>query len=540
MNLANLDAVRRDPDAAPSVGVSVATIRVAVRRGAALLLHPRVGPPLLAAIIVGYVALWTAVLTILKSAQTLHSDSTEAFAWGQTLAWGSGKHPPMVGWVARAWFSVFPTADWAFYALAMAVTGATIALIRLLAGEVVDRRRAVLATLLAMIYPILNVKGYKFNPDLLQLPFVVLVVWAYLMAAARRTILWGVVLGLAGAAAVMTKYWGAWSLIAIAVAALVRPDRVRLFRSPVPYVAVAVLALALAPHVAWLVEVDFTPFRYASHYVGLERLAAARQAQSATLHACALLLPVLVAGTVAVFLPRLSRVTAVTGESWARVRQLWVIVAVLAVGPIVAAVALPVWMKSDWTIPLFSMVPLAVVALPRLAVPLRAVARAAAIVMIVGLGALMVAPGLATIKVLREPDSMSPRLDRLAVIATTLWHDRTGTPLRVVVGDVEEVATVSFYSADHPTILSAGEPALTPWIAVEMLDRSGFVGICSAAAAACLDRIMALRPSAEQIVVTTERAAFGQTQPPDRWVVVLALPESDTGNDTRKGGVDAR
>jgi 4-amino-4-deoxy-L-arabinose transferase-like glycosyltransferase len=531
MNLSNVDALRRDLGAASSrpAVVRYCWLQRANRRGAAALLNSRLGTPLLLGVVLGNALLWIAALTILKSAQVLHSDSTEAFAWGQTLAWGSGKHPPMVGWVARAWFSVFPTSDWAFYALAMAVTGATVLLIRLLAGKVVDRRRAVLATLLAMIYPILNFKGYKFNPDLLQLPFVVLIVWAYMVAAERRTALWGVAIGLAGAGAVMTKYWGAWALVAIAVAAVTRPDRNRLFRSPVPYVAFAVFVLAMAPHLDWLYAVGFTPFRYASQYLGCDRVTAAQSAIDSTLHAFALLLPALGAGAVAVLLPRLRRVAAPPADALDRACQIWIIVAVLTIGPLIAAIAMPILMKSDWTVPLFSLVPLAVLALPRLAVPLRAVARAAVILLVLGMGALMAAPGLATVKVLFEPNrALSPRLDRLAEIATDLWRERVGTPLMVVVGDIEEIATVSFYSTDHPRMFAAGTPELTPWISADMLDRSGFVGICPAAAPACVDRITALRPCADRIVVTTERGALGQSLPPDRWVVLLALPEADT------------
>lgn len=531
MNLANADALHRDPGAGSSRPAVIRScyLRCAFRRGAAALLHPRLGTPLLLGIVLGNALLWVAALTILKFAQVLHSDSTEAFAWGQTLAWGSGKHPPMAGWMARAWFSVFPTSDWAFYALAMAVTGTTVLLIRLLAGEVVDRRRAVLATLLAMIYPILNFKGYKFNPDLLQLPFVVLIVWAYMVAAERRTALWGVVVGLAGAGAVMTKYWGAWALVAIAVAAVARPDRNRLFRSPVPYVAFAVFVLAMAPHLDWLYAVGFTPFRYASQYLGCDRVTAAQSAIDSTLHAFALLLPALGAGAVAVLLPRLRRVAAPPADALDRACQIWIIVAVLTIGPLIAAIAMPILMKSDWTVPLFSLVPLAVLALPRLAVPLRAVARAAVILLVLGMGALMAAPGLATVKVLFEPNrALSPRLDRLAEIATDLWRERVGTPLMVVVGDIEEIATVSFYSTDHPRMFSAGTPELTPWISAETLGRSGFVGICPAAAPACVDRITALRPCADRIVVTTERGALGQTLPPDRWIMLLAQPEADT------------
>ena len=67
--------------------------------------------------------LWTKILIELKAAQDVHMDVAEAFAWGQKFQLGYGKHPPLSGWIAGLWFSVFPAADWATYALAMTTLG---------------------------------------------------------------------------------------------------------------------------------------------------------------------------------------------------------------------------------------------------------------------------------------------------------------------------------------------------------------------------------------------------------------------------------
>ncbi len=72
---------------------------------------------------VAHAVLWTCILINLKAAQDVHMDVAEAFAWGQKFQLGYGKHPPLSGWVAGLWFRVFPVADWATYALAMATLG---------------------------------------------------------------------------------------------------------------------------------------------------------------------------------------------------------------------------------------------------------------------------------------------------------------------------------------------------------------------------------------------------------------------------------
>src|SRR5580700_5755192 len=45
----------------------------------------------------------------------LHSDVLETWTLGRSLEWGYAKHPPLMGWVARAWTSVFPLTNWSFH-----------------------------------------------------------------------------------------------------------------------------------------------------------------------------------------------------------------------------------------------------------------------------------------------------------------------------------------------------------------------------------------------------------------------------------------
>src|ERR1700691_2617283 len=162
-------------------------------------------------LVIGFAALhawfWTFILINLKAAQDVHMDVAEAFAWGQKFQLGYGKHPPLAGWVAGLWFTLFPVADWSTYALAMATLGCGLVICWLIAIRVVDYRRAFFVVVMLALYPIFNFKGFKYNPDLLQLVTLPLVVLAYLNAFEKRTVTSGLWLGLAGALALMTKYW---------------------------------------------------------------------------------------------------------------------------------------------------------------------------------------------------------------------------------------------------------------------------------------------------------------------------------------------
>src|ERR1700681_737682 len=187
---------------------------------------------------IAHAVLWTLILINLKAAQDVHMDVAEAFAWGQKFQLGYGKHPPLAGWVAGLWFKIFPVADWATYALAMATLGCALVICWLISLRVVDRRRAFFVVVMLALYPIFNFKGFKFNPDLLQLLTLPLVVLAYLDAFEKRSVRAGLWLGLAAALALMTKYWVLTMIGAIGLAALIHPERLTFVRSPAPWGAV--------------------------------------------------------------------------------------------------------------------------------------------------------------------------------------------------------------------------------------------------------------------------------------------------------------
>src|SRR5260221_1727397 len=104
--------------------ISRARRRPSIRRLAAWLAacasDPKAAPWLVIGFAAAHAVLWTFILINLKAAQDVHMDVAEAFAWGQKFQFGYGKHPPLAGWVAGLWVQVFPVADWATYALAMA------------------------------------------------------------------------------------------------------------------------------------------------------------------------------------------------------------------------------------------------------------------------------------------------------------------------------------------------------------------------------------------------------------------------------------
>jgi 4-amino-4-deoxy-L-arabinose transferase-like glycosyltransferase len=521
-----------------------------VRRLAAWLAAKACDPKAGLWLVIGFAAahavLWTLILVNLKAAQDVHMDVAEAFAWGQKFQLGYGKHPPLSGWVAGLWFKVFPVVNWATYALAMATLGCGLVITWLIALRVVDRRRAFFVVVMLALYPIFNFKGFKYNPDLLQLVTLPLLVLAYLDAFEKRSVRAGLWLGLAGALALMTKYWVLTMFGAIGLAALLHPDRVLFLRSPAPWVAIAALAVAMLPHLAWLREVDFVPLTYAGDtYTQLTRAQNVQLVLGYVGHNFALLaLPVALASLALAWNPpswaTLARQpSAWFARSWSRganpgvnlsqARNIWITQAIVAIGPPLGGLLFTVYMKTDWGISLFFLTPLALVAIPALRVRKMALLHLAAIWLAITLAVLAASPYIAAREMAVNPNgamTFGPRSE-LARELTRAWRTRFHSRWAVVAGTMEMGQPLAFYSPDHPVPFTPGELWSSGLTSLEEARRLGFIGVCDTTDGRlplCEAWMVANAVDAERLTITTQRFFKGYPGPAITWKVFIAPP----------------
>jgi 4-amino-4-deoxy-L-arabinose transferase-like glycosyltransferase len=497
--------------------------------------RPETAPWLVITFALVHGVLWTKILILLKAAQDVHMDVAEAFAWGQKFQWGYGKHPPLSGWVAGAWFTFFPAQDWATYALAMTTVGTGLIICWLIAIRVVDYRRAFLVVVMLALYPIFNFKGFKYNPDLLQLVTLPLVVLAYLNAFEKRSWLSGVFLGLAGALALMTKYWVLTMIGAIGLAALIHPDRMRFLLSPAPWVAIATLVVAMIPHLIWLKQVDFVPLTYAGDVYALsDRAENAKLVLGYIGHNLALLaLPVVLAALALAWPPRW------ISHAWSRcpngsvnlsqALNVWWIQIIVAIGPPLGALAFMVYMKTDWGISLFFLVPLALVAIPRLRIPAGALFRITLIWLALSLAALAAAPRIAILELEHNPNSANSYGSRsqLARELTQVWRQQFGSRWAVVAGTTEVGEPMTFYSPDHPMPYTPGEVWSSGLTSLEEAKRLGFIGICDTTDGrlpTCEKWMKENAPDAPEQIMTTQRFFQGHPGPSIAWQIYIQPP----------------
>jgi Dolichyl-phosphate-mannose-protein mannosyltransferase len=492
---------------------------------------------LVAGLVVLHVVLWTVILMVLKAAQDVHFDVAEAFAWGQKFLLGYGKHPPLSGWVAGVWFRIFPVTDWASYALAMTTLGCGMMICWQLALRVVDRRRAFFVLVMLALYPIFNFKGFKYNPDLLQLVTLPLLVLAYLDAFEKRTIRSGLWLGLAGALALMTKYWVLTMIGAIGVAALLHPARLLFLRSPAPWVAIATLVVAMIPHLVWLVQVNFLPLTYAGESYSISDRARIDQLVLDYIgHNLALLaLPVVIAA-IALAWPawrwKPFKVWSGGENPGVRVSQainIWIIQAVVAIGPPIGAMIFDIYIKTDWGISLFFLTPLALIAIPAVRMPRIALVRISATWLVLTLVVLLASPQIVAYDARQKRDEGATYRARseLARQLTEIWRNRFHSPWPIVVAYNDTGEPMTFYSLDHPASLVPGEQWSSGLTSFDEAKKLGFIGICEAGdwkLEKCEAWMKDNASSGERMVITTRRFFHGIPGAATAWNVVVVPP----------------
>src|ERR1700757_285118 len=191
------------------------------------------------AVLLGYVVLWTLYGAIAKGSQDIHADMSEQFALSRELALGYPKHPPLAMAVVRAWFSIFPTADWAYYLLAMTNVGLALWIVWRLSARFLDGEKRVLGLALLTLVPFFNFHALKFNVNTVLMPLWAATTLWFLRSFETRRLRDAAFAGLLAAASMYGKYWSVFLLLGLGAAALADPRRAAYFRSGAPWVTIA-------------------------------------------------------------------------------------------------------------------------------------------------------------------------------------------------------------------------------------------------------------------------------------------------------------
>jgi 4-amino-4-deoxy-L-arabinose transferase-like glycosyltransferase len=479
-------------------------------------------------VVVAYGLAWFLYGVIAKSSQDVNADMAEMVVWGRELALGYPKHPPLLGWVAWLWFSVFPHADWAFTLLAVVTVSAGLFLCFELAGEwLYGEKRAAVPFLLAAI-PFYNFLGLKFDQNSALIPLWALGAWAYMRSIETRRVGWAALAGAAAAAAMLTKYWSVFFVLALAVTALVDPRRRAYFRSAAPWVTALVFIVAVAPHAIWLVAEDFPPLQWVT----------GRRVPSSAFDFVRSLGEYL-GGTAAYAAGALALGIVFTRPSLAAVRDnlvprdierrtaaviFWVPILV----PIAVALAMNTSLLSLWNTPALNLLPVIMLGSTLVVLTRAALTRMAVVVALVTGLIVLLSPVVAAVILNRGVENHAAYARLVAVEAERIWKDETAQPLRLIAGPFTLVSTAAFYPADRPSTFADFSPYLSPWATEARIARDGMVIICPARDENCIRKMKEWlsRAHTEPTNVDVARRWLGFESLPARFMIGVVPPRA--------------
>ena len=205
--------------------------------------------------------IWSCVALLRHS---LPMDTQEAIVWGKYCLWGTTKHPPLSGWIAYSFWTLFQYWDGAMYVLSQIFVVIGIFYIYKLAREFIDETLSILAAMLQF-----GIIFYNFSTPEFNVNIIAIALWpmsAYYFWRAYRKDRWSdwLLFAIATALNLLNKYIAILLLFALAIFVLLSPKRKQILKNYKAYSAAFLCLLLLAPHLWWLYDHDFETFNYIS------------------------------------------------------------------------------------------------------------------------------------------------------------------------------------------------------------------------------------------------------------------------------------
>jgi 4-amino-4-deoxy-L-arabinose transferase-like glycosyltransferase len=480
--------------------------------------------PTVAVVLLAYLAIWTLYGVLSKASQDVHVDMSELLAWGRAPALGYPKHPPLAAWLVRAWFTIFPVSDWAYYLLAVATAVLALWIVWRLMARYLDPKKQVLGLALLTLIPFFNFHALKFNVNTILLPLWAATTFWFLRSYQTRSVLYAALAGVGAACSMLGKYWSIFLLAGLGVAALLDRRRDQYFRSAAPWVTIATGGILLGPHLAWLVANNFETFSYALH--GQEpkpyQEIALRTAGYLAGAAGYVALPVALAWLNTRPSREAFRDTLLPREPDRRLiaSAFWVPLLL----PAVVALIFRIELTSLWTMPAFSLLPIVLLSSPLIRVEIPALVRIVAFAVLLPFLALAFAPVSAWIS---HRGGITPAAVHSSILAPRVaaeWRATTDRPLKFVGGSADLAYGVAFYLPSAPAAYPEFSRELAPWIDPAQVARDGMAIVCVANDAACRASAQQKSIPARQVEVEAVRSYLAIRGNPERYVILIIPP----------------
>ena len=436
--------------------------------------------------LIGFVAIWMLFLVIAYQGGDLHPDVLETWSIGRQFAWGNPKHPPLMGWMAAIWASVFPLTDWSFCLLAMLNSAAALWFVDLTSRRFVRGDGRAVILLLLFLLPAYQFHAQRFNANTALLATWPLATYCFLRSFESRTFVWAVAAGAAAALAMLGKYYSVFLIAGFAIAACVHPRREAYFRSPAPWVSALTGLAVLAPHLWWLATTGSAPFGYpVAAHGGLTLNLALHEAVLFLLGIAAYLALPAFAWALMIRSNLKSFASDVTKLDSGLILLFWIFVTTTLFPPVVS-IALHTDLPPLWNLQALFLIVVVCVASVRFAIDRFDSVNLSAVVLVFLLACVVAAPFHALYRNTHPFDRGRNFLSAAALEMTRRWHQETGEPFAAISGDDSLAFATAFYSPDHPYYRRPFQFQYTWGLPRAATLEKGWAAMCFTEDAACI------------------------------------------------------
>jgi 4-amino-4-deoxy-L-arabinose transferase-like glycosyltransferase len=486
------------------------------------------GIPLL---LIGFVGIWQAFLAIAYCNGDLHPDVLEAWSYGRSIEWGYTKHPPLMGWVAHAWTSVFPLTDWSFQLLALTNSAIALWVVDLISRRFVRGDKRVCVLLLLMLLPAYQLHAQRFNANTVLLASWPIATYCFLRSFETRRFGWAIAAGATAALAMLGKYYSAFLIASFLFAALCHPQRRAYFGSLAPWISVTVGLAALAPHLHWLATTGATPIHYALTVHAGKSFALSLHETAQFIFGVALVLALPAATWVSIVKERLARFPGDFRAMNHGLRLLFFVAVGTILLPTITAVGLGTDMSPIWALQgLFLFSILIVCGTSYTIERFYTVNLAVFVIGLAVVAALVVAPIHAVYRNRNPLHEGRNFYEKSAQELTRLWHNHSAAALPTVGGDDVLAFAAAFYSPDHPVydeLLSLDVHDGLP--GPETLER-GWAALCFKGDTHCVTSLETIAASSPRFISSefvVESTLLGHPGVAQRFTALIVPPSSD-------------
>lgn len=188
--------------------------------------------------------------------QNLQNDEAEQVLLAQDWNWGYGAQPPLYTWIQKTVFAVLGTNVFALALVKNAFLFSVYALVFLSAREIFRQDRpAVFAAASLLLFPLIVWESQRDQTHLILATVCsAAALYIFLRLIETRWTGWYILFGVVAGLGALSKYNELFFLVALVIAALSMPAARPAVITPKMALALAALALIVAPHIIWFVH----------------------------------------------------------------------------------------------------------------------------------------------------------------------------------------------------------------------------------------------------------------------------------------------